>query len=1635
MLSCVDCSSLAHELTNPSFPYTHYLHAEVESPEAPIFITHPNDFTTMEGEDATLSCKVRGQPRPNVMWEKDGVVISPSAKYKTTCMGNEHTLTIMSADPSDQGEFLCHAHNTRGSTSYTCVVRVRGLPQGDKINDAAKRNDGSNLSRYSQQPERLKSHRRLQDIQSVDRTPIPQNNVDESSPNNISDKFPPRLLPQQENSLDSGQQPGRISFLTPTSHETLAPGNEVRLVVKVPGLSSKGDTSNERSKKEGQKEGLKDFRSVLRPRPAVMAGNKSTKDEATNQVDFREILSKRKKDPDCVEDVSKGTLNKSDSSPFSNSEGFGLIGSELRTLQVARNSRNARSRGGDGPITMSKASSSTHSSGSQTHREFSFQRSPAGVNPLGLKSVNRSLGAVKASEQDFGAGEGIMYPQTARERRWQEQNYSPSSSLEAVQSSEEAMTTSIDNAPVSLEPFITTVQTQLVNLSAKANTPELTTSTAEDSTHLSRGRNESQNSKFEININDKPHRKDHKIVKSESQPNMKYSEQKSSNNANSAFNQPQITQTATQIKYQSVLTSVHNIPDSVSSSFKPISALTKNKTSSSSEPTSTSTKSLTSVNSSGNKDSPPRNSRRPTSDSPFSLDITNDDVFSSQSDISMFAEERTPVGSISCASQDSGRSSILSDDPIPSRVTFKQLPEKYENEDKSWRKAQTRRESEYDKNNPKSAGPHQKQSPWSVRDAKSTSSSPGQNESNEAPDDFRKIKLKPSPRDVDKKEEFKNSKYISKSTESLFSDVKLKPVATQEGFKSGEISKNASEIKSKSRSSDLSQIHNKFSLHSPFQTSQKDSNVNNVGKSYCDTKQFRKMSPEGSVERQLKSTDSRKETSLTVTEKKPISRQSRQPSVGVNSKGIASKFEKAVQSKSSTPPQNKFQTSDAGLGVTMGIKKQSPRDIAAKFEASLQGQNTVVPPKNKSPQPSVNHETVSVSSKPPVPRASSEDRPVSTSSGSGLRSRYMRDTVRGSTELTKYASTEGINTTKSSSSFMDKLRKWREEDTSPDRPKKTLAEIGKSQSNSSLASPTEGNSHLDNIPTWIKQKALSKRGSLQLGSLQFDRSASQPDIRALTLGSSLENIRALRTATEQAMNDRLNDSTSSLKDIGRKKEYDFSINSKVNDTKKGLKFVTVATNNTKANTSTTEVKPSNVNRTTNANPVLAEARGKLKRSEIAEDNVVKRSGKINTEFATSNVWASRLGKDTPRPLDMPVLQRQQNENDIGNFRSQANNTGKPAVALRSIAPPSSPKATASDDQKPVWMNRAPVKNIEGKIKANLCSRNEKDDQTPEWAKTPKTPRDVKDHKIDRHTVRERKLSGVPDSPTNITESGESIDATKNVPVTSNEDTSKVSSSVPVSNSSTVRNITLRTAAEVLASSDPSDISTKENLAKNESTTGLSPSSTQVTKLSPQQPTINTSTITTKHPPQQESHVDSTSSTSQSSKNIAKPPWMKQKSLRHIPLYPILDNELSPRYEPLRQTCDDTASVASTTSTVSDTSMSSSMSESSHTTGDSGYGRGRDTETEYQSDVTTGKIESYQDSENLTQTQMVSKTTSEIVDDSSEVAHSEHLKVSALRTEEKYSNKVQDISTGNHQLTQNEFAINSKVLRLKLKKTD
>ncbi|CAG5119621.1 unnamed protein product, partial [Candidula unifasciata] len=97
---------------------------EVEHPEPPGFVVHPSNLAAHEGETATFTCQVKGQPMPSVLWKKEGAVIANNQKFKITRIGDRHTLKIYSLDQADAGEYSCCLRNTEGETSHVCWLNV-----------------------------------------------------------------------------------------------------------------------------------------------------------------------------------------------------------------------------------------------------------------------------------------------------------------------------------------------------------------------------------------------------------------------------------------------------------------------------------------------------------------------------------------------------------------------------------------------------------------------------------------------------------------------------------------------------------------------------------------------------------------------------------------------------------------------------------------------------------------------------------------------------------------------------------------------------------------------------------------------------------------------------------------------------------------------------------------------------------------------------------------------------------------------------------------------------------------------------------------------------------------------------------------------------------------------------------------------------------------------------------------------------------------------------------------------------------------------------------------------------------------------------------------------------------------------
>uniref|UniRef100_A0A673KNX1 Myosin-binding protein C, cardiac-type n=1 Tax=Sinocyclocheilus rhinocerous TaxID=307959 RepID=A0A673KNX1_9TELE len=92
--------------------------------EAPKF-THPLvSRSVIAGYNATLSCSVRGIPKPKITWYKNKMDITNEAKYRMFSNQGVLTLEIRKPCPFDGGVYMCKAVNDSGEDVVECKLEV-----------------------------------------------------------------------------------------------------------------------------------------------------------------------------------------------------------------------------------------------------------------------------------------------------------------------------------------------------------------------------------------------------------------------------------------------------------------------------------------------------------------------------------------------------------------------------------------------------------------------------------------------------------------------------------------------------------------------------------------------------------------------------------------------------------------------------------------------------------------------------------------------------------------------------------------------------------------------------------------------------------------------------------------------------------------------------------------------------------------------------------------------------------------------------------------------------------------------------------------------------------------------------------------------------------------------------------------------------------------------------------------------------------------------------------------------------------------------------------------------------------------------------------------------------------------------
>ncbi|XP_070568569.1 protein sax-3-like [Ptychodera flava] len=98
--------------------------SKVEVQMPPTLSRRPQDARITTGSTARLQCEAHGYPKPTIRWLKDNEMIS-----NPRITARDSMLTIMNAQISDSGIYLCIASNPAGSVNVSAVLEVHEMPR------------------------------------------------------------------------------------------------------------------------------------------------------------------------------------------------------------------------------------------------------------------------------------------------------------------------------------------------------------------------------------------------------------------------------------------------------------------------------------------------------------------------------------------------------------------------------------------------------------------------------------------------------------------------------------------------------------------------------------------------------------------------------------------------------------------------------------------------------------------------------------------------------------------------------------------------------------------------------------------------------------------------------------------------------------------------------------------------------------------------------------------------------------------------------------------------------------------------------------------------------------------------------------------------------------------------------------------------------------------------------------------------------------------------------------------------------------------------------------------------------------------------------------------------------------------
>lgn len=94
----------------------------------PEFTNHDIDtpLTVKQGDELKIDMTIKGNPKPDVKWYKDGKPLRDTTNMDIRSRGDNYSVTIYSSKPEDAGHYKCEARNQKGVTDRSFEIKVEG---------------------------------------------------------------------------------------------------------------------------------------------------------------------------------------------------------------------------------------------------------------------------------------------------------------------------------------------------------------------------------------------------------------------------------------------------------------------------------------------------------------------------------------------------------------------------------------------------------------------------------------------------------------------------------------------------------------------------------------------------------------------------------------------------------------------------------------------------------------------------------------------------------------------------------------------------------------------------------------------------------------------------------------------------------------------------------------------------------------------------------------------------------------------------------------------------------------------------------------------------------------------------------------------------------------------------------------------------------------------------------------------------------------------------------------------------------------------------------------------------------------------------------------------------------------------